>query len=199
MDALLGTMPDAAVAMLAECREESARYRRRKLGRSPYRSTLGPVMVQCGNCGARIHRKPRDLRRSARLFCNTDCAAAAQKTRDAEMLRYGPGWRAIRRAVRERDKVCRACGTTPEQNGAALHVHHLRPLKVGGTNAMENLVAMCASCHHTAEAATDRALRSIPLAISLDGSCLTITLASDELWRGSVRGVPFPMKDRSAT
>lgn len=30
-----------------------------------------------------------------------------------------------------------------------LHVHHLRPKTFGGTNAEENLIALCSSCHRT--------------------------------------------------
>lgn len=194
LDALLGTMPDAAVAARMGEQENVARYRRIKLGVSSYRATvMGPVTLPCANCGARITRRRRDVKRSAHLFCSRICADVGQKRRDSEALRYGPGWKNVRATIRKRDKVCQACGKTPEQNGAALHVHHLKPFRVGGTNHPSNLVALCESCHHVAEAMTSQALDSIPVAVTLDGSCLTITLDGSKLWRGSVHGADCQM------
>ncbi|WP_234796332.1 HNH endonuclease [Mycobacteroides chelonae] len=108
------------------------------------------------------------------------------------MLRYGPGWKNRRAEIRKRDKVCRACGKTPEQNRAALHVHHLKPFRYGGTNRPENLVALCDSCHHVIEAVTDQALASIQIDITLDGSTLTVAVEGMERWRGSALGAAYP-------
>jgi hypothetical protein len=107
------------------------------------------------------------------------------------MLRYGPGWKNRRAEIRSRDKVCRACGKTPEQNGSALHVHHLKPYRFGGANNAANLLALCDSCHHRIEAATTQVLDSIPIDIHLDGSSLTILVDGKERWRGSVVGVDY--------
>lgn len=66
---------------------------------------------------------------------------------------YGPSWRAARRAVRQRDRVCVDCGKPPEENGTALDVHHLVPFKTFGVerhaeaNVLSNLVALCRICH----------------------------------------------------
>ena len=188
MDALLGTMPDAAVGRLLETREGNIRRRRVRLGIPAFRLTLAPVSMSCANCGGMIHRKARDLRRSKRLFCSVTCAAAGQKRRDSDMLRYGPGWKNTRAKIRARDATCRACGKTPEANGSALHVHHLRPFRAGGTNLPANLVGLCDSCHHTIEAVTTSTLDSIPVGVSLDGSTLTITVDGVIRWHGSVAG-----------
>lgn len=67
------------------------------------------------------------------------------------MLSYGPAWKEIKAAVRERDRVCRECGRTPEENGRALDVHHLDPFRFSGDNSMDNLVALCRSCHMRAD------------------------------------------------
>jgi 5-methylcytosine-specific restriction endonuclease McrA len=62
-------------------------------------------------------------------------------------LAYGPGWRRIKEVVRQRDGVCRRCGKTPKENGRALNVHHIEPLRFSGDHSHDNLVALCRSCH----------------------------------------------------
>lgn len=192
MDALIGTTSDAKVGEILGLPEDRVRYRRRKLGLPTYRSSRAAISVPCANCGKETPRKQRDRRRSGRLFCSRTCADAGQKRRDSETLRYGAGWKNRRAEVRRRDKVCRACGKTSEENGAALHVHHLLPFRYGGTNRPENLVALCDSCHHTIETATDQALASIQVGVTLDGSMLTVTVEGAVRWRGSALGAASP-------
>ncbi len=77
---------------------------------------------------------------------------------------YGPSWPAASRAARARDgNRCRQC-SAPERQERAHDVHHLRPFREFGyvpgenrhdlqANALDNLVTLCATCHHRAEAA----------------------------------------------
>jgi len=54
-----------------------------------------------------------------------------------------PNWQTIRRKVLDRDAYrCRECG-----RAGRLEVHHKRPLKDGGSNALANLVTLCVCCH----------------------------------------------------
>ncbi|MGH2813330.1 MAG: HNH endonuclease signature motif containing protein [Actinomycetota bacterium] len=53
----------------------------------------------------------------------------------------------MKEQVRQRDEVCRSCGKTPEENGRALDVHHISPYRYSGDHSLENLVALCRSCH----------------------------------------------------
>lgn len=191
MDALIGTTSDAKVGALLGLDEERVRYRRIKLGRPTYRSGRAAISVPCANCGQMTPRKQRDHRRARKLYCSRICADAGQKRRDSETLRYGPGWKNRRAEIRKRDKACRACGKTPEQNDGALHVHHLLPFRYGGTNRPENLVALCDPCHHAIEAMTDLVLASIQVGVSLESSCLTITVEGKPRWSGFVRGADF--------
>lgn len=62
-------------------------------------------------------------------------------------MNYGPGWKQRKQEARDRDKVCRHCGKTPEENGRALDVHHINPYRYSGDNSLENLLALCRSCH----------------------------------------------------
>jgi hypothetical protein len=192
MDALLGTMPDAAVGARLGISEDSTRRRRGRLGLPTFRAvSLSPIEMPCANCGETMTRPRKAGRRSKKLFCSRTCADAGQKRRDSETLRYGPGWKNTRARIRARDTVCRACGRPPTEE--ALHVHHLRPFRVGGTNLPTNLVGLCDSCHHTIEAVTTATLDSIPIAVTLDGSTLTITVDGAIRWRGSVVGAGGPM------
>lgn len=188
MDSLIGTMSDEKVGAALGISPACVRTRRLKLQLPTYRSRLAPVTVPCANCGMTVTRKQRDMRRAVRLFCSKICADAGQKKRDSDMLRYGPGWKNTRAKVRQRDRTCRNCAKTPEQNGRALHVHHLVPYRFGGTNRLENLVALCDSCHHVVEAIMATVLSSIPLVVSLEKSVLTITLDGATRWLGSVPG-----------
>jgi DEAD/DEAH box helicase domain-containing protein len=75
---------------------------------------------------------------------------------------YGPDWPAAREAARSRDgHQCRQC-RAPERPGRAHDVHHLRPFREFGyapgenrndrlANSLDNLITLCAPCHHRAE------------------------------------------------
>jgi DEAD/DEAH box helicase domain-containing protein len=93
---------------------------------------------------------------------------AAQRLEDEGVLLapndYGPSWPAASRAARARDGGrCRQC-SAPEREGRVHDVHHLRPFREFGylpgenrhdvqANALDNLITLCAACHHRAEAA----------------------------------------------
>ena len=188
MDALIGTMSDAKVGSILKIEEGSVRYRRRRLGLPTHRSSRAPTTVPCSGCGKTTRRKYKALKRSQRLFCSRECANSSQKKRDSDMLRYGPGWKNRRAEIRARDTTCRSCGKSPELNGHALHVHHLKPYRLGGSNHPLNLVALCDSCHHIIEAVTTTVLDSIQIDVNLAGSSLTISVEGATRWQGSVVG-----------
>jgi DEAD/DEAH box helicase domain-containing protein len=92
---------------------------------------------------------------------------------------YGPDWPEARAAARARDGyTCRQCGA-PERQGHAHDVHHLRPFREFGyipgenrndrqANALDNLITLCSTCHHRAEAVrgTRSALAGLAYALS---------------------------------
>jgi hypothetical protein len=191
-DSLLGTVSDMNLAKKMglvpdKSGEGAVSRRRKKLGIQAFRTKI-IIKMPCANCGKQIHRRLKDVRRSKKLFCSHQCASAGQKTRDSERLRYGPGWKNRRAAIRQRDKECRSCNKTPKENGQALHVHHLKPFRFGGSNGDENLVGLCDSCHHIIEIVTAQVLASIPIEISLDVSSLTIQVDGVIRWQGFVAG-----------
>lgn len=67
---------------------------------------------------------------------------------------YGPGWAALKTAIRTRDKNrCLHCGI--EETDKAFDVHHIIPFrkfdKAEQANHPENLVTLCPRCHRLAE------------------------------------------------
>jgi len=94
--------------------------------------------------------------------CTRSCATATYNSKfkvgpgnpnwkGGPALAYGAYWKATKIKVRDRDKVCTNCGKTPQQNGRALDVHHLEPFRFSGDNSLDNLVALCRSCHMRAD------------------------------------------------
>ncbi len=117
------------------------------------------VKFKCPECKLelRVPKKPFN-----RKFCSGSCARAAYnrkhfrgpnnpRWRGGRVLSYGPGWKEIKERVRGRDKNCRRCGKTPEENGRKLDVHHLGPYRFTGDNDLENLEGLCRSCHMRSE------------------------------------------------
>jgi DEAD/DEAH box helicase domain-containing protein len=68
---------------------------------------------------------------------------------------YGPFWTQIRNTVRQRDEYrCRNCGI--KEGAQPHHVHHKTPFRAfqdkQEANRLENLITLCPTCHHIAEA-----------------------------------------------
>lgn len=64
----------------------------------------------------------------------------------------GRTWQRIRAQVLFDEPLCRACMACGRVTAAA-EVDHIKPLHAGGTDARENLQALCASCHADKSAA----------------------------------------------
>jgi 5-methylcytosine-specific restriction protein A len=57
---------------------------------------------------------------------------------------YGYAWTQLSREIRERFPWCALCGTA----GVPLHVDHIIPRSLGGTDHPSNLRPLCSPCHH---------------------------------------------------
>lgn len=67
--------------------------------------------------------------------------------RDPETSRrYNTEWRKIRRRYASAHPLCEEC-LRAERYTPTQVVHHILPLRDGGTNAENNLMALCHSCH----------------------------------------------------
>lgn len=59
---------------------------------------------------------------------------------------YPPDWDSLRSVIlQQANKACEDCGETED----TLHVHHVLPLSVGGSNRPDNLKCLCFTCHQT--------------------------------------------------
>lgn len=70
------------------------------------------------------------------------------------MMKMLPGesfWHQRKRALDRDGHTCQMCGATADGLDGVMHVHHIVPVLAGGTNDLENLISLCASCHQTAE------------------------------------------------
>lgn len=117
------------------------------------------LTYRCATCNEEGRVSPSSVGRTK--FCSRECAATAMRT--ASDYRYGPDWARQRRKAKVRDQhTCQTCGDIKN-----LHVHHKSPYRISGTNALRNLVTLCASCHTTEEAryraAEEQHDRQLPL------------------------------------
>lgn len=117
----------------------------------------------CANCGIEFD-DPMDGRRrvGGKAFCSLDCCNAYRTGENNPAWRgghpryYGPSWRPLRRAVRQRDDyTCRRCGKEMKPPSRAPDVHHIAPVSSFAdkdeANTMENLVTLCHPCHQYVE------------------------------------------------
>lgn len=123
--------------------------------RHQYQETLR-TEFSCTACGRVVLIRINKVRRQQ--FCSLSCAYKNRRVvslsgprnprwRGGRVLSYGPNWKAIKQQARARDRVCRVCGKTPEENRRALDVHHIGPYRFTGDHSLSNLVALCRSCH----------------------------------------------------
>lgn len=60
--------------------------------------------------------------------------------------RYGYRWKKIRTMILNTNPFCELCKAEGKYT-LATEVHHIKPLSKGGGNDLENLMALCKSCH----------------------------------------------------
>lgn len=161
-------------ACAVECRKRTTRTvidqrtpEQREAFRNKLRNRVTTVCA-CG-CGTVIETTPYRLSRTdyhaicvdrAHLSVYRNRLAQERNPRVWSEVRYGAGWRDLATSIRERDRVCRDCGKTPEENGSLLDVHHIVPYRTSRSNDPSNLKALCDSCHITA---TNRERKLYPL------------------------------------
>jgi 5-methylcytosine-specific restriction endonuclease McrA len=98
------------------------------------------------------------------MYCSKACASAATgialvmtNRRTTRTIYETKEWRKIARDVRKRDAyTCQACGSVWQRGQRPLDVHHKIPVRVGGTDDMGNLTALCRRCHIRADATLRR-------------------------------------------
>jgi len=122
----------------------------------------------CFGLSRRMERKPcetcgKKTNRARARFCSAECKNSwyrgenvynyrSEETGHLAKSMSGFSFGAAKaKEIRERDRVCRHCGKTPEENGRALDVHHVIPYRISQDDSPSNLIALCRSCHKIAD------------------------------------------------
>lgn len=130
----------------------------------------GEVELECEVCGDEYTEKQHraDRSRTCSEECRYEWVSERMSGKDNHNWEggwteyYGPNWYGQRRRARERDgHTCQGCGASKEENGSALSVHHIKPLRefvdndgeagYEAANDLGNLVTLCRSCHQKYE------------------------------------------------
>ncbi len=122
-----------------------------------------PIEYDCARCG--VHVVKRSGSTANGRFCSRSCqgyfyakshnigvAAVVRMTTRTPYER--PIYRKNAGKVRLRDGYrCRRCGRQGAKGDRWLEVHHVKPIRLGGSDAMSNLTTLCTKCHRQVEAA----------------------------------------------
>ncbi len=79
-------------------------------------------------------------------YCETHSKVLYERRPNASKRGYDNNWRAIRKSFLKRNPLCESC-LDKQQITQATEVHHIKPLREGGSHADSNLMALCHSCH----------------------------------------------------
>jgi 5-methylcytosine-specific restriction endonuclease McrA len=147
---------------VVKAREEESRFCSAEcLGKSGTGRTAKWHDIECEWCGDVFEVVDSEKHRR---FCSYECKGNWQSTikgRDHWSWRGGrgviesvkseltPAFSQVRDEAREDE--CENCGKTAGDVGRELDVHHIIPVRSGGTNGEWNLMTLCPSCHHRTE------------------------------------------------
>lgn len=113
------------------------------------------VTKDCQNCGEPFEFRESQLDHRTPRFCSHECfydygngGVGVERIRRI-FTPHARCWNDVADDYREDHDVCEICGNEPE--GRGLDVHHIVPIRYGGTHFNANLVAVCRSCHSKAE------------------------------------------------
>lgn len=122
---------------------------------NPQHGTGEVIEYECAHCGKHNERLASDY---VTVYCDMDCRDAHQRGENhgnwkgGESYYYGPNWENQREACLERDNYrCQGCGISNEEATVGLNAHHIQPYRTfekrESANQLDNLVALCLSCH----------------------------------------------------
>lgn len=127
----------------------------------------GKEVVGCDYCDDDVELYSNKVNHYDHTFCDPECRSAWQSDNIGgpthhwwtggtsfyhSIRRNLPdgSWKGTSQDYRE-GKNCENCGVSPSDLDRELDVHHIIPIKAGGTGSEYNLMALCHSCHQKAE------------------------------------------------
>jgi DNA-directed RNA polymerase subunit RPC12/RpoP len=120
--------------------------------------------LRCSYCGASSTLKKREVKKKGIFFQRVVSVREIYDSKGGE--RWKRNWREARAAALERAGYkCSKCGSHND-----LHVHHIKPVSKGGTDALSNLAVLCADCHRAVHKRTSNGLVIIIIVLGICAS-----------------------------
>lgn len=122
----------------------------------------GGVELTCPICNTKFIRNKATVEANEICYCSRECMAQDYSRRfsgeksptwqGGDINYYGSNWLSQRRKARKRDNyVCQMCGTSEEEYGQELSVHHIKKFRdcadYKEANQLANLTSLCEPCH----------------------------------------------------
>lgn len=143
--------------------EKTSHFSQRSLkdfcSRACYHASRGEIIeLECERCEATFEREESLVGRHQSEYCSQDCYHRSRSgglgvTTEAIRHSLSPkSWQEIAARTRRRSGgACEMCGAPREALERELDVHHIVPIRCGGTHHPDNLMALCPPCHQTTE------------------------------------------------
>jgi hypothetical protein len=134
---------DEQARLARERREQADRRRAAEQAEEERRKAEDDTIRRAREIRA-AHRRQQELQRAEAIVRAHEEGRLDDFERERD---YPTNWSSIREAVLARDGYkCANCGVQAGPN-VTLHVHHVVPLSLGGTNNLTNLTTLCERCH----------------------------------------------------
>lgn len=113
----------------------------------------------CQECGKSFITERYRVRAGFGKFCSKKCMEKNRTVQYSEEDKHfysSATWRKLKKACQEQyDYTCQICGVRDK----SIHIHHMIPRMWGGPDDINNLIALCNSCHIKTEAIIQKALK----------------------------------------
>jgi len=147
------------------------------------KSKNGKTKVNCNVCNDTVEYYNHRIKKQENFYCSQECRSKQLSDnwkgknnpnyKDGVYDNFGSNWKKAQRQVRNRARgMCEGCGKSKKLNGRKLDIHHIIPRYyfiesekhcVEDSNKMNNLVALCQSCHAKEEPVCRNVLENIIL------------------------------------
>lgn len=146
-----------------DCVDEAEEF----LGSPSYDGKLTEkVTTPCEQCGDEVTLRQSKRNYGAGRFCSRNCLSRWQSEnwQGEDHPNWNGGWnefrvngwsKAKREALERDDHRCQSCGATASELGREPDIHHIVPVRTfddpDTAHTLENLIALCPSCHTAVE------------------------------------------------
>lgn len=141
------------------------------------------ITVDCYRCSTKISHSKSRVENQDKFYCSKKCRSEKLSEEwlgennpnytDGRYKQFGDNWIKFRDKIRERAPgYCEGCGKSRKLNGRKLDIHHIIPRSyfidsdehtVEDSNRVDNLVALCQTCHSKEEKVCKKVLNNIIL------------------------------------